>query len=44
MSSGGYVIIGFVALFAVFMIIDKLLEKKGLAPKKEEDASQDLAQ
>lgn len=43
MSSGGYVIIGFVALFAVFMIIDKLLEKKGLGPKNEED-SQDVAQ
>lgn len=43
MSSSGYVIIGFVALFAAFMIIDKILEKKGLGPKKEED-SQDVAQ
>lgn len=43
MSNGGFAILGIVVLFAAFMIIDKILEKKGLAPKKEED-SQDAAQ
>ena len=44
MSSGGLAILGIVILFAAFMIIDKILEKKGLGPKKEEDSSQDVAQ